>query len=397
MTNRAIFADYRFLERMGSTLADKKIFPLNSPRFLAALFVLFHHAGAVFFPYLESASFPSEHRICFILFSSLGTSVSFFFLLSGYSLSMAYLRKGHLADSKLFLVTRFARVCPLYLLVLLLNTPHQMQFQIQSLGMISGLVRTGEIFGANVLMIQAWNPHSLLLINLPSWSLCAEALFYLCFPILGPLLWKLRGAHVWITAISLYAGGQAVVWLLRPHLTLALVSWFPLLHLSTFALGIVLARWHSLEKVRMGPAGVKAWQANAVLGVSLAVLVVAVLLGPHIHVRRPYYNGLMAPVFAAIIWSLSATPTWISRFLCRKWLAALGNSSFALYMIHYPILQLFERYNWVAIRFFPLYVGLCIALSILSFHFFESPVRIWLTERFESRRLAKLNLVHSNV
>jgi peptidoglycan/LPS O-acetylase OafA/YrhL len=169
-----------------------------------------------------------------------------------------------------------------------------------------------------------------------------------------------------------------------------------MLHLSTFALGIMLARWHSLQKERIGPAVVKAWQANAVLGLSLAGLLVAVLLSPHFHVKRPYYNGLMAPVFAAIIWSLSATPTWISRFLCRKWLAALGNSSFALYMIHYPILQLFQTHNWVAIRFFPLYIGLCIALSILSFHFFEAPVRIWLTERFESPGLAHANLLPAN-
>jgi peptidoglycan/LPS O-acetylase OafA/YrhL len=369
---------------------------MNSPRFLAALFVLFHHAGVIFFPYLDSASFPSEHRFGAIFFDSLGTSVSFFFLLSGYSLSLAYLKKGHIVDSRKFLVSRFSRVCPLYLLVLVLNTPHLLHFKIQRLGLIPGLDRTAEVFAANVLMIQAWRPQSLLLINIPSWSLCAEALFYLCFPILGPLLWKLRGARIWIAAIALYAGGQALVWALRPHIALELVYRLPLLHLSSFALGVVLARWHSLEKERIGPAGVKAWQANTVLALSLAALFVCVLLSPLFHVRWPYYNGLLAPVFAAMIWSLSATPTLASRFLCRKWLAALGNSSFALYMIHFPILQLFKNHNWVAIQFFPLYVGLCIALGILSFHFFEAPVRIWLTERFESRRLAQVRLLQTS-
>src|ERR1700730_8616537 len=105
-----------------------------------------------------------------------------------------------------------------------------------------GLTKTAEIFAANVVMLQVWKGSRLLRINLPSWSLCVEAFFYVCFPLLGVLLWKLRGAGLWMTALVLYIGGQALVWVMRPHLNLETVLTLPPLHLSTFAQGILLAR-----------------------------------------------------------------------------------------------------------------------------------------------------------
>jgi peptidoglycan/LPS O-acetylase OafA/YrhL len=56
---------------------------------------------------------------------SLGyVSVSFFFFLSGYILSVAYLSGGHNFPSKAnFYSARFARIYPLYILTIILDTP----------------------------------------------------------------------------------------------------------------------------------------------------------------------------------------------------------------------------------------------------------------------------------
>src|ERR1700730_8177823 len=143
-----------------------------------------------------------------------------------------------------------------------------------------GLTKTAEIFAANVVMLQVWKGSRLLRINLPSWSLCVEAFFYVCFPLLGVLLWKLRGARLWLTALALYAGGQALVWGMRPYLNLEMVLTLPPLHLSTFALGILLARWQTLQQQRKDKAQVRLWQVSTVLGLSAVGLFGSVLLVP---------------------------------------------------------------------------------------------------------------------
>ncbi len=106
---------------------------------------------------------------------------------------------------------------------------------------------------------------------------------------------------------------------------------------------------------------------------------------PLFHVRMPYNNGLLAPVLAGFIWAISARDTPLSRVLSKDWLVALGNASYAIYLIHMPLLLLFMRLGWVAQGFYPVYLVLCVGVSLLSFYYFETPVRLWLVERFQSR------------
>ena len=117
----------------------------------------------------------------------------------------------------------------------------------------------------------------------------------------------------------------------------------------------------------------------------LRALCLSVLLLPLFHVTLPYNNGLLAPVLAGFIWAISARDTTLSRWLSRDWLVALGNASYAIYLIHMPLLLLFMRWGWVAQGLFPVYLVLCVGLSLLSFYYFETPVRLWLLERFQSR------------
>jgi peptidoglycan/LPS O-acetylase OafA/YrhL len=107
------------------------------------------------------------------------------------------------------------------------------------------------------------------------------------------------------------------------------------------------------------------------------------LLVPFFGVQAPYNNGLMAPVFAALVWALTVTPTRLSRWLCSTWLVALGNASYALYLIHMPLLSLFLQFHLVTHLFYLLYLALCVGLSLLSFRYFETPARLWLLARFD--------------
>ena len=106
-----------------------------------------------------------------------------------------------------------------------------------------------------------------------------------------------------MTALVLYVAGQALVWELGLHFRPGRVLTLPLLHLSTFALGILLARWQSLQRERGTKAAVPAWRVYAVLGVSTAALAFSIRLQPLFHVPSPYNSGTLAPFFAGFIWA----------------------------------------------------------------------------------------------
>jgi len=366
----------------------RKISPLTSVRFFAAFLVLWHHSVRVFLPaFARSGALGAREDFSGIVFLAFPVSVSFFFMLSGYVLSFVYLQNGQAVDKSEFFAARFARLYPLYFLVLVLNVPKLLMSEVHRHGTKVGLTKTAEIFAANMVMVQGWYTSRLLRVNVPTWSLCGEVFFYLCFPLLGVLLWRLRGPRLWITALALYIGGQALVWAVRPHLSLEAALSLPPLHLSTFALGVLLARWQTLRSDQKDKPTVRLWQVALVQALSVGGALFSVLLVPFFHVPAPYNNGLLAPIFAGLIWSLTRIPSPLSRWLSGRWLVALGNSSYALYLIHTPLLTLFLHFRWITYGFYPVYLALCVGLSVLSFHYFETPARLWLLQRFNQRSM----------
>jgi len=319
-------------------------------------------------------------------------SVSFFLLLSGYVLSQVYLRKGPPVDTGKFFVARLARLYPLYVVVQLLDSSEFLFAQIQRWGVKIAIEKTAVVLAGNLLMLQVWN-RRLLRINAPSWSLCCEAFFYFCFPLLGAWLWRLRGVSLWAAALTLYVGGQVLVMAVRPYVPVITALTLPPLQLSTFALGILLARGQSLQQEHPGKSPVRTWHVYAVLAFSAAGLLLSIPLQPLFHVPNPYNDGMLTPLFAGLIWALSATPTALSRWLSCRWLFALGNASYALYLIHSPIIDVFQFLHWVNPFFYPVYVVLCMGLSLLSFRYFETPVRLWLVNKFSPKHPAAQNLV----
>jgi peptidoglycan/LPS O-acetylase OafA/YrhL len=310
---------------------------------------------------------------------------SVFFPLSGYVLSVANLRDGQKVEAGGFFVARFARIYPLFFVILILATPTTVLTAVHRDGVATGLARAIAIFFSHVLLVQAWYPTQFVVaVDAPSWSLCCEVFFYLCFPVLGVWLWRLRGVRLWLTAVAFYVGGQALVWWVRPHLNQKTLLFWPPLHLSTFVLGVLLARWQRLQRERSGGAAIRAWQVNTVLGLSAIGVLLSALFVSHLHVQEPYSDGLLAPIFAGVIWSVSARPSRLSRWLSAKWLVALGNASYALYLINIPLLILFQSLHLVTQALYPVYLAVCVGLSVLSFYYFETPLRLWLLERFHS-------------
>lgn len=360
------------------TNRPEKIHALTSLRFFAAFYVVLFHTVSLGFG--DAISGTIVERIL-----SLGyISVSFFFLLSGYILAMVYLRDGATVRKANFYAARFARVYPLFFLTLLADTPFVLWSRAGQFGWSSAILRTGATFGAHVLMLQAWLP-GLRGIDQPNWSLSVETLFYLIFPFLGVLLWRTRGVTLWLSAAVLWISSQVAVWLVTPHVSVTTVKFFPLLHVGTFALGILLARWQQWKRLKDGASPKSAATLAMALSIGVAMLAAAIYesdLLPQSNLNA----GLLSPAFALMIWACSGSSSLPSRLLSAKWLVILGESSFGLYLIHVPVLHLFEALHWEGSRLlYPVYLAVCIGLSVMSFYVVETPTRKWILRQFQTR------------
>ncbi len=356
----------------GQLKRPEKIHALTSLRFFAALFVVLYHSIGSFVPGFKTRGLVGR-------FVDTGfVSVSFFFLLSGYILAMVYLRRGGPIQIGSFFRARFARVYPLFFLTLVLDTPNLFLSRLATYGMKSALLKSAVTFLANTVMLQAW-VMPLRGIDNPNWSLAVETIFYLSFPILGVLLWKLDGVKLWVVAIGLYVGGQVVVLVATPHMQADLGKFLPLLHLTTFALGILLARWQtSLPAPAAGRNLNIAWVSSAA---AIAAFAAVVYWSPRIPIES-LYDGLLAPIFMLLIWAFSHAEWLPARWLSAAWLVVLGEASFGLYLFHIPVLHLLERLHLDhGLAMLPVFLLLSIGISVLSFYFFETPLRKWILKK----------------
>lgn len=345
-----------------------QITPLTSVRFFAALFVVLFH-GWVVVP-----SHQNQHNLLSRTISYGYISVSFFFMLSGFILAIVYLRPGKPIRLKRFFLSRFARIYPLYLVAVLIDVPRFLHVQRSVLHRPHG--QTAETVLATLGLVQAWFPtlHNL---DGPSWSLSAEAFFYLLFPFLGVFLSRLSGIAVLVLSVGLYVGGMGLV--VGLHSTGQTYSPFP--YLFIFVLGIALARVYGWIRESPERGRVLALSAPGMIIVSLGTLFTIPLFS--LTIPEPLLqHGLAAPMFALMILALSSDCRAITRPLSTGWLVVLGEASFSLYLIHQPIMSMLRRpIQHFGTAGFLVYLALIVGLSVLSLRFLETPVRLRILAR----------------
>jgi peptidoglycan/LPS O-acetylase OafA/YrhL len=359
-----------------STTSRPRLAALTSIRFMAALPIMAFHLEAM--KGMGWAPQGLRH------FASLGyVAVSFFFILSGFILVYTY--AGKLLDVRKFWRARLARLYPIYLLSLVImgpffimgalnagNTPDFQWFH-HHLGLSIGLVLT---------MTQSWLPQAALAWNMPAWAVSVEISFYLIFPVLLTRLarFSTRGLFVLCGVAWLCALGIALAYfVVQPDGVVADISyttkpWMnalkfnPLMHLPEFLAGMAGGFWflRNGQKTR--------WASPLVL-CGLLVTMITLVLGH----RIPYpilHTGLLTPAFAAIVCGLALRPRWIA-LLEWRWLVLLGESSYALYLLHSFILGCWLYIGAQPVTPTPLRVlgGVFTAISValLVYRFIEAP------------------------
>ena len=345
-----------------------QIKPLTTLRFVAALYVVLYHTLTVAAPHLWHSFL--NYGYC---------SVSFFFVLSGFVLAVAYLDRPGTLVPKDFWIARFARIYPLFALTAVLDVPFLIWLRIGRYGLRVALLKTVVTTVATLLMVKSWAPMFLFGLDDPNWSLSVEAFFYLLFPLVAKRLWnRSLGSSAAVLALFYVAGVAMVRLAMQMHLSDNIMLREPLLHTPQFLEGILLGKfytyWMSRESVSHR---LQSW--------SLAIVVTALgllwlLLRQSTPASEPILlDGGLFPVFGALIIAFSSGARWIERLFSASWLVLLGEASYGLYLLHIVVWHYTSGYILYRPSLVPYGVYLIgtVSLSIVSFLFFEKPARAW--------------------
>ena len=267
------------------------------------------------------------------------TGVTFFYLLSGFVLTWS--KPGPRPGR--FWWSRFSRIWPLTVLLTVFAFT-----VIAAQERIPGPV--GHV--ANVLLLQAWWPKGSWYFggNGVSWSLSCEMFFYLLFPVLVIPIRRLRWRGLGMLAaavLTLQVGAPVIAALLglpsRVYFWLFFI--FPPYRLLEFILGMLLAQAVVLGLKVRSPRSASLVALAALAAVAFACTEYTVSTGQYLD--RPFVALAVIPwlavlLLAAATQDLRQTSSWLRSAL----LVGLGESSFALYLVHKPLYLFTSRFGW---------------------------------------------------
>ena len=343
---------------------------LTSVRFTFAL-------GVVLFHYQLQWSWNSMASTGILNRAGLG--VDAFFILSGFILTHAYrqaLEEGRL-NYRRFLTARFARVYPTHIAVL---------------ACVLVMVSSASLIGAEfdqrldnplgvlttVLLGHAWLPETVVAEwNGPSWSLSAEWFAYLAFPAFAciglvlarrPRILLALSALVFLAIDLIY---QAVFGDLVVH---AQLNMGVLRIIPEFLYGIGLYRLGQQMRLTRREAIGAAWLSAIIL-----------LLLMHFKADERVVVAAAGPLVLSLA---LLSKTGADRAVARPWMLAAGEASYALYLVHMPILigwkgvnsALTQRPIAYVLAWWEVVCLLMLTLvSAFAVHFFvERPARTWI-------------------
>lgn len=303
--------------------------------------------------------------------------VDLFFVVSGFVIASQYLGKVDTPGAVMrFLWRRLARIYPLHLATLAF-------YVVIAVALYLGLAKTDNParyplhdIPAQLLLLHALDGERLTF-NFPSWSLSAEMFCYLAFPIVAMFLAPRRRMVAALVislmfANTLYASatgtGPWAEWINKGGVFRALPG---------FSLGIVcylyrheIARW------------------PAVPGDLVLALVGFMLFGWLL----PEMAGLIA-VYAIAVLAVQYDTAQRSSLLTRVHLDRGAAYTYSCYMLHIPIATIVLTFgarfaDHLAIpggklSLLPVAVSVLAVASILSYHFFETPLRRFLNGVFD--------------
>lgn len=286
--------------------------------------------------------------------------VDLFFLISGYIFAHVYLQNDRLQAPgalKDFAVARFARLYPLHLMMLLVCA-----------ALFWGAPGNNLLtFGSHLVMMQAFAPPISMTFNWPSWSISIEVVCYFLFAV-GAAGGRARMMRLTVTAVL--TGGLLIAVLSKPGIPLASDL------LSRGFLGFFTGQllWH----YRAQTARVPSWA------------LCAVLIGGLLLMGGPY--SALLP-FGLLVWPATLILALRLPLLESRVMLWLGDRSYAIYLIHMPLLLALVAYTGplaggagFILAANLVFIAIVLVLSDLSFRWIEHPARRGIRTAWERRR-----------
>jgi peptidoglycan/LPS O-acetylase OafA/YrhL len=341
-------------------------------RFIAALFVVFSHYS----PLRNS------------LINNGGEAVSFFFLLSGFILVIAYEKQINENNFSVisFYVKRIARIYPLYLFALFLTLIYH--FSIENNHSHLSLKLPFELF-----MVQTWlYPGS---INYPAWSISCELFFYLLFPIYIFKLKALKINYALLMALILIVFTLSMSYFLD-HLSFltskndlkgGYLYQHPFVRFPVFFLGNVLGFMY-LKNVEIPK---KYLVGMLILG---SICIALWTLQPVAFGLSIKQLGLLF-IYTSLIFSLLQNETRANKYFTNKVFILLGEISYGVYLLQYPVSSFifFYAHNLSVVNQFVIYLIVLLLLSYFVYKYFEKPFRIKIVNTYSNFLRNKNNVL----
>ncbi|MBY8855603.1 acyltransferase [Nocardia sp. CA2R105] len=382
---------------------------LTAARWWAACAVFAAHALILLpaYPFQKSELFRRIHQD-FVPMQFGAAGVTFFFVLSGF---IIYWSAGRGGSALGFYRRRVLKIYPTHLIaaavfILAASVP----------------LHRVVVWVPNLLLVHNWVPKWSTVggLNVPSWSLCSEMLFYLSFPLLLPLvrripaarlLWWIAGLLIFVLALHAayliaFDGPTAIgnvfaprlvdgdvsphaelhaarIWFEQPDIPVLRSYWFsynfPLSRLPEFYVGVLTARMVIENRWRNTRLTIP------VLAVALSYLATWVV--PVDFKMSATEVGPMAALIATMAVRDQRGPSARTPSRPMVW---LGEISYAFYLIQFPIMVLVTRFligghrfglwGWLGCA------GLCLLGSIVAAAAIYQLVDLPLMRRFARPR-----------
>lgn len=358
--------------------------PLTSLRFLFALLVLLSHIT-----YLVKSNSNLLWNFLNVGVDG-GVGVSFFFILSGFVITMVYgdriFRKE--INKKGFIFKRIVRVYPLHLITLLFILPYYF-YSLSLNGQVVHVANFVQNLFLNIFLLQSFYPklEVYFSFNSPAWSISTIMLFYLLFPLIIPIIIKYRKANLWGTGILslLLLLGMAY---LNSGLSHYIFYVNPVVRLLDFFIGVNLFLILKDKKLNVSYPAATLLEFGA-----LFIVLAAILFHHHIPINYRYsiYYWPSAVILIAIFYFNKGL---VSEFLSCRIAFFLGQISFSFYLIHWQIIRYISGVNnrlGLTNNMLVLILLVCaitIICSSLTYRYIEEPIirKLQIMLNYRSRR-----------